>query len=38
MIPKNSFLKFVQGNFMWTIFFRLCYWECNYVNHNFNAE
>ena len=39
IISKRSFLKFVRGNFLWPIFFRLCYRECEGMkNHNFNAQ
>jgi hypothetical protein len=39
IISKRSFLKFVRGNFLWLIFFRLCYRECEGMkNHNFNAQ
>jgi hypothetical protein len=28
IISKMSFLKFVRGNFLWLIFFQLCFCEC----------
>jgi hypothetical protein len=31
-------LKFVWGKFLWPIFFKLCFRECEGMkNHNFNA-
>jgi hypothetical protein len=39
IISKRSFLKFVRGNFLWPIFFRLCFRKCEGMkNHNFNAQ
>jgi hypothetical protein len=38
IIPKKSFLKFIQGNFLWPIFFRLCYLECKYEKSQFQCS
>jgi hypothetical protein len=39
-ICKRSFLKFLRGNFLWSLFFRLYFQECmkSMKNHNFNAK
>jgi hypothetical protein len=35
-INKNSILKFIRGKFLWPIFFRLCFQECERMkNRNF---
>jgi hypothetical protein len=38
IISKKFFLKFVRGNFLWPIFFRLCYRQCIYVKSQFECS